>query len=565
MIDTSCTLAPPLSSPAMRYALLPLLLSSVLACSGETGSGGDTGGTLVISVGADADYLLPPITQALVGRQVFDQVFYRLAELESPLRTIGDEGFESRIASEWEWADDSLSIAFSIDPRARWHDGTPIRARDVVFSWALYVDTLVASPTAVYLENVDSVTAPDSMTAVIWFERRKPEQFFEVVHNLMVLPSHLLGETDRAQIRSSPLATAPVGSGPYRVARWERGSRIELVADTAHWRGRPRLDRVIWTIAPNPATAATRLFAGEADLYESMRPELIEQARNDSMIALQPYRSLQYGFMQFNLRDARNPAQPHPIFSDRNVRRALAMAIDRERLVRNIYDTLAYVAIGPVPRAVAADTSMTHLPFDPARAQQLLDSLGWRDANGDGIRERNGRPLAFGVIVPSSSRPRLDAAVVMQEMLRQVGANLEVEQMEFNAFLERQRTRRFDAWMGLWQTDPSPSGVLQTWGASGESNFGAYANARFDALVDSAVHAPAADASRRFWRTAYQTIIDDAPAIWLYEPRLVMGHHRRLQLAGLREDAWWAGIPEWSIPADERIARDRIPVAMRPE
>ena len=550
----------------MRNALLPsLLLLGTLACRDDVESGGDTGGTMVISVGGDADYLLPVLTQTLVGRQVFDQVFYRLGELTSPIRTSGSEGFEHRLASEWTWASDSMSVAFTIDPRARWHDGTPVRARDVVFTHALYTDTLVASPSAVYFDNIDSVTAPDSMTAVAWFERRKPEQFYEFVHNLLVHPAHLLAEADRAQLRSSTLASAPIGTGPYRLVRWERGSRIELAADTGHWRGRPNLDRVIWTIAPNGTTAMTRLLAGEADVYEVMRPEGIEQARNDSMLRLVPYPSGQYGFMQFNVRDPRNPAQPHPLFADRSLRRAISMAVDRERLVRNIYDTLAVVALGPLARKVAPDTTMVQLPYDTARARQMLDSLGWRDANGDGIRERNGRPLAFGVIVPSSSRPRVDAAVVMQEQLRQVGARLDIEQMEFGACLERQRVKRFDAWMGTWQPDPSPSGVLQTWGVGGESNHGSYANPAFDAIVDSAIYAASPEAARRHWRAAYQVIIDDAPAIWLYEPRTVMGHHRRLRPAGMRDDAWWVGIPQWSIPADERIERDRFPVAMRPE
>ena len=551
----------------MRY-LLPALASlcTMTACSGDFGSSdAETGGTLVISAGTDPDYLLPPVITSLVGRQVQDLVFYRLAELRAPINTLGDAGFEPRLAERWTWADDSMSVAFHLDPDARWHDGAPVRAEDIVLSHALYIDPVVASPGSVYFDNVDSVTARDSLTAVVWFERRKAEQFYEFVHNLIPLPSHLLRGADRAQLRASELATQPVGNGPYRLARWERGARLELIADTSHWRGRPRIDRVIWTSAKDPTTAVTRLLAGEADLYESMRPDNIGQAAQDSMLKLVPYPSMQYAFLQFNTRDARNRARPHPLFGDRALRRALSMAVDRRRLVHSIYDSLAHVALGPFPRAIAADTVLRHLPYDPDAARRLLDSLGWRDANGDGIRERNGIRLAFSIMTPSTSRPRVNAAVILQEQLKLVGAQVDIEQLDFNAFLERQAARRFDAWLGVWQTDPTPSGIRQTWGSRGESNFGGYASASFDALVDSAIYAADPAAGAAYYRRAYQTIIDDAPGVWLYEPRLVAGVHRRVRMAGMRADAWWIGIPQWSIPVDERIARDRIPLVARTE
>lgn len=551
----------------MRNALpLFALLAASVSCAGDFGaSDTETGGTLVISVGAEPDYLLPPIITALLGRQVQDLVYYRLAELRAPVNTIGDAGFDPRLAESWSWSDDSLSITFRLDPRARWHDGAPVRARDMVYTYSLYVDPKVGSPQSVYFANVDSLTAPDSLSAVVWFGRRKSEQFYEFVHNFVPVPSHLLAEADPSALRASDLATRPVGNGPYRFVRWERGARLELVADTAHWRGRPGLDRVIWTVAPDPTTAVTRLLAGEADLYESMRPDNIDQAAQDSMLRLVPYQSMQYGFMQFNVRDQRERTRPHPLFGDRALRRAITMAIDRERLVRSIYDTLAHVAVGPFPRANAGDRELRQIPYDPDEARRLLDSLGWRDADGDGTRERGSVPLAFSILTPTSSQPRMSAAVILQEQLRQVGARVTLDAMEFNSFLAVQDARRFDAWLGVWQPDPTPSGIRQTWGGDGESNYGGYADPTFDALLDSAVFAGDDEASAAYYHRAYQTIIDDAAGVWLYEPRHFAGVHRRVRITGMRPDAWWIGVPQWSIPADERIDRDRIPLVARHE
>jgi len=342
------------------------------------------------------------------------------------------------------------------------------------------------------------------------------------------------------------------------------GQALELAADTAHYRGRPKLDRVVFSIAPDFTAATTKLFAGEADFFEAMRPEQLKEITRHASLRAVPYPSLDLGYLRFNLRDPKAAARPNAVFADRTVRRALTMALDRRTLIRSVFDTLAYVALGPVTRAqFSADTAIPQLPYDPARAGALLDSAGWRDTNGDGVREKNGRPLEFGLIVPNSSRNRMRLAVLIQEQLKQVGASARIEELEFNTYLTRLRKHEFDAEMDGSHLDPSPAGVRQYWGsesarANDGSNYGAYASADFDAAVDSAVAISNPAQSRAHFRRAYEIILNDAPAVWLYELRQVAGAHKRIHITGMRADAWWAGLPDWSIPAGERIARDRM-------
>jgi peptide/nickel transport system substrate-binding protein len=542
----------------------PLTAAAVLACGGDGGdaSDGDVGGTLVISVTGDADHLLPPLYETITGRQVSDQLFDRLAEIGDDLNTVGDEGFTPALAERWEWAEDSLSIAFHIDPDARWHDGRPVRAGDVRFTHALYVDPAVASPFAPLLDDIDSVQVRDSLTAVVWFARRTPQQFFDATYQMSILPEHLLAGVDRSTIRAAAFSRAPVGSGRFRFARWTPGQTIELVADTANYRGRPRLDRAIWTVSPDPVTAITKVLRNEADFVEILRPEdQAEVSRRDDL-KLVPYPALQYAAVFLNA-NVDGTTRPHPIFGDRETRRALTMAVDREAMVRNVFDTLGLVGIGPVTRGVAtADTTIEQLPFDRERAARVLDSLGWRDGNGDGVRERAGRPLEFTLITPTSSSFRMRMAVLLQEQLAQVGAKVNVEPLEFGTFIQRQNRRRFDAAMGGVGMDPLPGGVKQSWSAAGigagGSNYTGYASPTFDALVDSGAAAMDPDDARRYFRRAYETIVADAPAIWLYELRPVGAAHVRIQPAGLRADGWWAHLADWTIPADQRIDRDRI-------
>src|SRR4051812_13644759 len=173
----------------MRAALAAGLsyLAFAVACSDQRADAGkgDTGGTIVIAMpGSDPAPLLPPLEVDVASRQIGDQIYDLLADMGSGMNTVGDAGFTPSLAHSWAWAPDSMAIAFSIDPRARWHDGKLVTARDVRFSLELTKDPKTASQVAAALVNVDSITVRDSLTAVAWFHKRTPEQFYDLAYQL---------------------------------------------------------------------------------------------------------------------------------------------------------------------------------------------------------------------------------------------------------------------------------------------------------------------------------------------------------------------------------------------
>jgi ABC-type transport system substrate-binding protein len=146
-------------------------------------------------------------------------------------------------------------------------------------------------------------------------------------------------------------------------------------------------------------------------------------------------------------------------------------------------------------------------------------------------------------------------------MLRDVGARVELDHMELRAFQELLARKRWDAAMQAWRTDPTPSSIIQTWGIASIKdgvNFGSYESSTFDAAIDSATSSMDSRRAQEYYHRAYETIIGDAPAIWLYEPLNAAGHHSRIKVATMRPDAWWTRIHEWYIPRAERIPRDNI-------
>ncbi|MDQ3950335.1 MAG: ABC transporter substrate-binding protein, partial [Gemmatimonadota bacterium] len=480
------------------------------------------------------------------------------------LNTIGDRGFTPRLARRWTWTPDSLSIAFEIDPRARWHDGRPVRASDVRFSFDVLRDPAVGSPFAGLVASIDSVTVRDSMTAVAWYKKRTPEQFYDFVYQVAIVPEHVYGAVPRAALKTSDLLRRPVGSGRFRFVRWEPGVRVEIAADTANYRGRANLDRVIWSISADGPSAAAKLFSGEADFWEFLTPDQLSRVAKDSALRVQPHPGLQYAFLGMNLHE-RKGTRPHPVFGEHAVRRALSMAVDRRAMLRNVFDTVGQISHGPFPRTqIVADTTLELPPYDVARAKALLDSAGWRDTPA-GVRQKQGRPLEFTILVPQSSRTRMAYAVLLQEQLRGVGAKVNLETVDFPTFQARQDARDFDAATMAFSTDPGASGSKQYWhsssAAKGGNNYVGYSNPRFDALLDSAIASFEPATAKAYARRAFEVLVRDAPAIWLYDLVPLAGVHRRIRVTGLRADGYWAGLADWHIPAPERIARDRVGLA----
>ncbi len=550
--------------PVFTRLLLTTALALVAACGGGTdapATGTEEGGTMVVVIPAEPHTLFPPRASGTQDLAVVASVFDRLAEIGPDLSTIGDAGFSPRLASGWDWAADSLSIAFHLDPRIRWHDGAPLRAEDVRYTFHVYTADAVASEVRGLLGNIDSVSVRDSLTAVVWFKRRTPQQFMDATYTMFILPSHLLASLPDSALVNAPFGRAPIGTGRFRFSRWDAGSRLEIVSDTSNPRGRAVLDRVIWTFVADLGAATVKLFAGEADFLERIRVENIPQVATTPSLRLETNLPLLYGFVGFNLQARRTPKSagpPHPVLGDLRVRRALAMAVDRPRMVRSVFDSLGMVAFGPAPRVLIPDTaSLRAIPYSLESAKALLDSAGWTDTNGDGVREHEGVSLAFDLLIPSTSAARVSFAQLLQAAFKEVGAKVTLVSLDPSALEPRLNSRDFDAWMGAFAPNPGLQGVRQTWVSKGESNYQSYNSPTFDALVDSALTGFDVSRTRGHWTRAFQQAIDDVPSIWLYEERIPVVVHRRIRIPSLRADGWYATLADWSVDPTQRIDRDR--------
>lgn len=508
--------------------------------------------TLVIALAAEPTLLLPPLIAETPGFVVADQILERLAEPDSTLDTMGDRAFRPRLAESWAWAPDSLSIAFRIDPDARWHDGLPVTARDVRFTFALYTDTAVASPAAPLLTNIDSVQVRAERVAVFWFHQRHAQQFFDATYHMRILPEHLLGAAPRASLRTSSFARAPTGSGPFRFTRWMPGQLVELTADTAYHRARVRFDRVIFTIATDPTAALVRALDGEIDALPYLRAA--DRARVAGSRSLEPvdWPSLSNALVMLDLRDPVRRNRPHPVLGDRSVRQALGMAVDRRRVASAALGDGAVPAVGPLPAPLLKGTQSPLPSFDAAAAAALLDSSGWRLTKGTSNRHRDAIALRFELLVPSTAIAGQRAAVLMQDELRRIGVTMDIDPIDNAALAARLSAHNFDAALIELDWDPSPLSARQLWrtpadASSETANFGGYTNPDFDAAIESAASAVDSGAAHASASRAWYALVRDAPAIWLYDLERVAAIRRCIRPSGVRADAWWSALSEWTI------------------
>lgn len=531
----------------MKVSRLALILLAA-ACGRERASCPTCDTAVIAAIGEPAS-ILPPLVEETVGRDIGDQVYERLAVLESGRAPIDVQAYRPALADRWERID-SLTWRFHLRPGARWHDGRPVTPEDVRFSFEASADSVLQAVAAPYLGGRVEVVPEDSSTVTVRFAAPSPEQLYDATYHVRIIPKHVWEAVPREAWAADTSVGRLIGSGPYRVERWERGQFLALAADTGA-ADPPTLHRAIWRFTSDPDAALNLVLSHEADLLETaIGPERETRAAGDSSLRLVPYPSAAYGFLGFNLVD-RQRRGPHPVLGDRDLRRALAMGVDRSVLARSVFGEHAKAPPGPMSQLLWIwSDEIDTLPFDTAAARAGLERAGWRPGP-DGVRRRGTRRLGFDILVPSTSGSRRQLAVQLQEAWRRLGAAVTVTAVDFPVFQERLGQGRFDSYIGAWLDEPSPRGLADQWSRSGWEaiNYGRYASPTFDSLLAAAGGESEVGRAAALYRQAMETLNGDAPAIFLYAPSNTAVVSRRIENVTIDPYSWASGLREWRATA----------------
>jgi peptide/nickel transport system substrate-binding protein len=522
-----------------------LALAAVAFAALATGCGGAAarapGRVVRIGWAGSPDSLNPGVGILSESYVLFGLVYDSLYQLEL------DNTFSLGLAESATPSADRRTWTFRLRPGATFHDGTPVTSRDVRFSLELYKNHAEFPFLNGYTAAFESIEAPDPATVVLHLARAIPNLDSQLVF-LFILPEHIWREHAAKPVEFANAAM--VGSGPFRLVESRDNEYVRLAAWKSHPLTPPKVDEVVFISYGSLDALVQALRTGEVDAITEMPPAAVAALRRDPRIEVAAGAPLSPNVADIKL-DQMDPAHcpkggicsGHPALRDVRVRRALAMATPKQELIDVVLLGEGVPGRTLIPDALGSfyDAQLADYPYDIAAANRLLDEAGYRDRDGDGVREMpdGSRRLELRYFFPSDNSGAPRAAEIVGRSWSRIGVRLDRRAVDRNA-LAAARGPVFDydviAWS--WESDPDPSFLLSVM-TSGEIENGGndtgWSNPEYDELFDK--QASELDpAKRREMIYRMQAIaLRDVAYIVPYYPRVVEAF-RRDRFRGWRTD-----------------------------
>jgi peptide/nickel transport system substrate-binding protein len=470
------------------------------------------GGHIVWGVGSDIASMNPLLTTDGNAKSVSALLFDPLVFFDDTLTPVPMLATAAPTVSS-----DGLTYTFPFRTGAKWSDGQPITVDDVVWTFSLWFDPKYndlsigrAGPIAVF----DSVTAPDDHT-IVMKTKKVYAPFMQTYANTRILPKHVLGSLDGKALNTADFNKKPtVTSGPFKFDHWDPGAQVVLTKNADYYKGAPNVDQFVLRVL-SPTSLPSAFPTGEVDLGFVGAGDLA-RAQTGGNVDTQVVDAGLYDYIMFNLDPARKSSQ---LFSDKTVRQALLYAIDRKSIADAVFFKTAAIPDSPVPSVSwAYQKPPTQYTTNTAKAEQMLDAAGWKK-NAQGIREKNGTPFQFDLLVVSGLTASGVDGIAAQWKSIGVIANTKVMQ---NADL-----------VNIWFTTRNADAIVETlnWGASdpdqsflfstantaaGGGNFMGYKNPRVDELLGLGSSTVDREKRKSYFTEFADIVMQDLPLIPLW-------------------------------------------------
>ena len=489
----------------------------------------------------DASNLIPLLASDSTSHGIAGLIFNGLIKYDKDIRIVGD------LAESWEISKDGLVITFHLRKGVRWHDGRPFTAADVLYTYQVTVDPKTPTAYAGDFLKVKKAEVLDDWTFRATYD--KPFAPALMSWSVGILPKHLLAGKE---ITTSPLGRRPIGTGPYKFKEWVTGQKIVLVSNPDYFEGRPYIDGYILRIIPDTATMFLELRANGIDRMGLTPLQYTRQTESNLFrenFNKYRYLSFAYTYMGYNLKN--------PLFTDKRVRQAIAHAVNRVEMIDGVLLGLGKPATGPYkPGTWAHNPNVRDYPYDPAKATALLAEAGWKDLNGDGVLEKDGRPFAFEIITNQGNEIRAKCAEIIQRRLAEVGIKVKIRVVEWAAFVKDFiNKRKFDATILGW-TIPMEPDLYDVWHSSKtgpeELNFISYKNAEVDALIEKGRETFDQSVRKRCYDRIQEILAEEQPYLFLYVPDALPIVHARFRGVEVAPLGIGHNFIKWYVPKAEQ-------------
>jgi peptide/nickel transport system substrate-binding protein len=467
-----------------------------------------SGGRVVIPIVGNPQ-LLNPILRGSITEIFIQNAMFR------PLMRANPETLESEplLAETWEVDDSGAELTVSLREGVEWHDGTPVTADDIKFTFDKVMEPETLTGFTANVTDLESVDVVDTHTAT--FNLSSPSSAFVSSMQIHLIPKHILEDED--DINIAGFNQNPLGCGPFKFERFVDGDEVTLVANEEYFGGRPHLDELIYKVIPDVNVRLAQIRTGEVNVVDAVEPAQLEQLEGNPDISI--YRMNQTSYFGFFVNWQKPP------FDDIRVRRALNHAVDKQAIVDRVLLGEATLATSVFPPALdwAHTSDVETQEYDPERAIALLAEAGWEDNDGDGIVEKDGEPFQFSLVGDTGSATRRQIVTLGQQFFIDIGLDVQIEFYEWNDFLENYQWSPDKEMTLLWNAfNPpiDPDALARRWhSASGpRENQTAYNNPRVDELFALAKQEFDQDVRQQHYHEIQRIIAEDVPFVILYYP-----------------------------------------------
>ena len=532
----------------MSFRPSALILVAALAVSACTGAGQPAasgapsaqgqpvaGGTVTIPIGADPT-LNPWSPNAFVESLFINRVIFEgLTKPGKDLAPAPD------LATSWTIAPDGLSWTFKLRDGVKWTDGKPFSADDVAFTFNdIVLKKELGAQNAASYAAVKSVTVVDPTTVRFDLTRKFAALGSFLAYNSGIVPKHVLS--------ADPLKTTtfnkgvPVSTGPFKVEKYTSGQSVSLVRNDSYFGPKPYLDKVVFTVVPDPNTQIAQALSGDLTIMILDNKAAVDRVKNASGLTVVSRPLVQYYWLALNQTDSR--------FTDVRVRQAFVHAIDRKAIIKSVELGYGQVANSPITPALKAyfDPSLSEkYPYDPPKAKELLAAAGWTPG-ANGVLQKDGKPFQFTMDVGQRGVLEPVNALIQQD-LKNVGVIADLNTMEWNAYIQKDVVRRDYTATVNWWTYPSDPDVFPYYHSSAAGkgfNIPGYQDPKLDDLLVQGQSASDLEQRKAVYKQLQAYTSETLPYLFLWYPQEIDVLSSSLQGVpelGLRDAVQYIG--EW--------------------
>ncbi len=509
-----------------------LLLTVILTTSLYAQDSRPQGGTLVLSDFSETDNLNTILVQDTYAVHLGALIFNSLIKFNEKYEAVPD------LAESWQVSAGGLVWDFKIKKGVLFHNGKELTAADAAFTYNSIINPRVNSPHALLYDMVKSFKAAGRY--VFRVELNEPYSPLIFIMDQHILPAHLLEQSETAMY---DFGKNPVGSGPFEFSEWKNGEII-LLANDHYFEGRPNLDRVILKSFASRLSAWSALMQGKVDVVSDLDFEDFRIIKDDPRFKTYDYLSFFYYTILFNLEDS--------LFADKDLRRALDLAIDRGDIVEKALKGCGIPTTGPFrPGTWTYNNNVTSQRYNPKEAARLLKELGWQDSDGDRILDKEGEKLYFTLLVDKGDSLKEQAAKRIRWQLFLQGIEVKVEFLEPADLFEKQLfPGNFQAVLLQFNIGIGPDRRISFFWHSnsmGRSNLARYSNREVDRLIERGRIEADLRVRKQIYHNIHELIAGDRPALFLFFRRKFLGVSAKFNGIKASEQVFYHSIREWYI------------------